>query len=105
MSHFYGTLQGTRGKATRCGAKSSGITTQAASWSGAIETRLYFDEETGKDMFEVYMIPWHGRGESQMLVRGEVGIRESVGHIEFDTFMRPLLRQQSKRKHGDNLVV
>lgn len=73
MPHFYGTLQGTRGRATRCGTKSSGITTQAASWAGPIETRIYHDEETGQDMYEVRQVPWHGAGVSRFIARGVLG--------------------------------
>lgn len=36
MSHFYGTLKGSRGQATRCGTKDSGIMASAQSWDGSI---------------------------------------------------------------------
>ena len=72
MSHFYGTLKGTRGEAARCGSKSSGITTTAASWAGAITVRLWQDE-TGRDCFSVEQIPWRGRGERRSIAFGYVG--------------------------------
>lgn len=68
MSHFYGTLQGSRGQATRCGTKNSGITTQAAGWQGCIETHIYHDDATGKDMYRVYLTPWQGSGGSTILL-------------------------------------
>lgn len=42
MSHFYGTMTRRNGKTriTATGHKSKGITTQAASWAGAVETTL-----------------------------------------------------------------
>lgn len=62
MSHFYGTVQGNRGEATRCGHKSSGLTTEAAGWHGCIKTHVYYDEETNTDKFEVALVPWQGSG-------------------------------------------
>jgi hypothetical protein len=73
VSHFYGTLKGTRGQATRCGSKSSGITVQAASWAGAVEVRMWHDEETGRDYFSVEQFQWHGRGARRDIAHGYVG--------------------------------
>lgn len=72
MSHFYGVLKGQRGEATRAGNKSSGLTTTAASWAGAIEVRLHVDA-LGRDCYEVVQTPWHGRGVAQTLARGVLG--------------------------------
>lgn len=41
MAHFYGTLQGNRGEASRLGTKDSGITTYAASWEGAVRVHIW----------------------------------------------------------------
>ena len=60
MSHFYGTLQGSRGEATRCGTKNSGLTTCAAGWSGAIS--VYISEVNGVDHYTVDLIPWQNSG-------------------------------------------
>lgn len=73
MSHFYGTLKGNRGAATRAGAKSSGLTTIAASWSGAISVHLYHDKETGRDCFSVSQMPWCGVGAARCIAQGYVG--------------------------------
>lgn len=73
MSHFYGTLQGTRGEATRCGSKGSGMTATAAGWGGAIETRLWHDEKAGVDRFEVRQRHWRGSGVSYTIATGIVG--------------------------------
>ncbi len=74
MSHFYGTMQGTRGQATRCGTKNSGMTTIAASWEGAVEVELCHDESNNVDRVRVRMIPWQGVGERYQVFDGLVGI-------------------------------
>lgn len=73
MSHFYGTLQGQRGEATRTGSKGSGVTTYAASWSGAIRTQIYHNGDTGLDMYRVTQERWHGSGIHEVIAEGVVG--------------------------------
>jgi len=77
MSHFYGTLQGARGQSTRCGHKSTGLTTVAASWKGAIQVFLGHNEETGEDTYEVREIPWQGAGVSRVIAFGVIGKGEN----------------------------
>lgn len=75
MSKFYGCIPAS-GSARRNDATARGhhgITTQAASWAGAIETRVWHDEATDKDVFEVRQIPWHGHGVSCVVASGVVG--------------------------------
>lgn len=48
MAHFYGNLKGSRGEATRCGTKSSGIQVSARSWSGSVSVELSDDEDYGE---------------------------------------------------------
>ncbi len=72
MAQFRGTLQGTRGLASRLGSKGSGLIVNAASWSGAIETRLFTDAD-GRDMFEVSQQPHNGAGVSRVIASGIVG--------------------------------
>ncbi len=72
MSHFYGTLKGNRGEATRAGSKDSGVVVHAASWEGAVCARVFHDEETGKDWAYVGLTDWHGRGTNRELYRGPV---------------------------------
>lgn len=72
MSHFYGTMKGSRGEATRCGTKKSGLRVTAASWSGAIEVYLTIDGD-GRDCFEVRQRPWQGQGVGEILARGVIG--------------------------------
>jgi len=72
MSHFYGSVQGGRGEATRGGHKNTGLDVTAASWQGSVQVRLWFDDESGEDMARVYLEPWYGRGEHVELYRGPV---------------------------------
>lgn len=73
MAHFYGTLQGTRGEATRCGSKASGMETYCASWRGAVRCYAYVDEQTGEDFVTVSLTPWQRRGVSETLYDGPIG--------------------------------
>lgn len=72
MSHFYGTLTGNRGTATRCGSLDSGITTHAASWEGAVRVTVWFNEAEDCDWATVALTPWHGRGRDRVLYSGPV---------------------------------
>lgn len=62
MSHFYGTLDGQAGRTTRCGSKKSGYKAVAASYQGAIEVLLGYDQKSGQDIAIVRFVPWHGNG-------------------------------------------
>jgi len=73
MSHFYGVLKGSRGEVTRCGAKSSGLSTTAASWSGAIRTEVYYDKDLDCNMFRVYETTWQGAGKNRLVAEGKLG--------------------------------
>ena len=72
MSHFYGTIQGNRGKVTRAGSKASGLVTVAASWSGAIRTTIW-QNDAGVDCYTIEQIPWHGRGKHKVIRTGVLG--------------------------------
>lgn len=72
MAHFYGTLKGSRGEATRLGHKGSGIVTHTASWEGAVRVHAYYDAALDKDMVRVSLIPWHGVGTSRTLYEGPI---------------------------------
>lgn len=70
MAHFYGSVQGARGEASRLGHKSSGMATTAASWKGSVHTYLY--EEGGVDMCRVELRPWNGAGVNRLLYEGPI---------------------------------
>ena len=74
MSHFYASIEGQAGPATRCGSKKSGIVAWAASWSGRVALYLVHDPETGKDHFRVcQLIHTNGAGVHETLAEGVVG--------------------------------
>ena len=75
MSHFYASIPEAARKtvATARGHKTTGITVKAASWAGAVEIRMFPDEETGKAGFTVYQVPHHGEGIDRLLHEGIVG--------------------------------
>ena len=73
MSHFYGTVKGTNGKATRCGDKGSGMESYAASWQGAVKASIHFKSQTGEDLAVVELVPWHGKGIRKILYEGPIG--------------------------------
>ena len=79
MSHFYGTVQGGRGEATRCGHKSNGLQTNAAGWGGTIEVATYHDDESGMDMARIYLRPWqHSGGESLLIATVELNAESGM---------------------------
>jgi hypothetical protein len=71
MAHFYGTLQGHRGQASRLGTAKSGIGTTTASWQGAVKVELYQNGDV--DIARVVLIPWNGAGITRVLYEGPVG--------------------------------
>lgn len=71
MARFLGRVQGSRGPAQRLGDKGRGLTTTAASWSGAISTRLYVDGED-RDCAEVTVHQWRGAGPFKVLYDGPI---------------------------------
>ena len=73
MSHFYGTLRGSRGRATRCATKKSGLVSIAASWAGCIKVSIHHDEKTGLDHFYIEQDNWQGRGIRQAIASGIIG--------------------------------
>lgn len=75
MSHFYGSIPTSARKTTPTARahKSTGLTTCAASWAGAVRVYLWHDDNTGKDMFEVYQAKHHGAGVEKMIATGVVG--------------------------------
>jgi hypothetical protein len=53
MAHFYGSVQGSRGKTSRVGGKNSGIKSHIRGWNIGVKTEMYTNEQ-GKDHFRVY---------------------------------------------------
>lgn len=76
MAHFYGKVRGSKGEATRCGTRNSGMKTYCAAWGGAIRCRAYVNEE-GIDCVTVVKTFWRGRGEAKLLYDGPIGEGEA----------------------------
>jgi hypothetical protein len=54
MSHFYADIQGSRGEATRCGTKSSGMSGHIRGWNVGVRVIIDYDENLGEDVVAVY---------------------------------------------------
>lgn len=77
MATFRGTIQGQRGEASRLGSAKSGLAVRAASWSGAVDVRL-FVSRSGVDMCEVTLAKHFGAGVERLLYRGPVSGSETL---------------------------
>ena len=54
MGHFYGTVRGNRGEASRMGSKLSGMYAHIRGWSIGVAVELYHDTRTGHDVVQVF---------------------------------------------------
>ena len=54
MAHFYGTTQGHRGEATRCGTKNSGLTATANGWDIGGEISVSYSTHLQTDIVTFY---------------------------------------------------
>lgn len=96
MSRFYGTVQGNKGQATRCGHATSGIRTEAAGWGGCIEVVVFGERGSDDDFFVVTMRPWHGSGDSVRIASGVIGSGSSIV-IEKEVFDAQAKREIAER--------
>ena len=94
MSAFYGTVEGQRGPATRCGSRGSDIKTAAQSWNGSVIINLHYEE-------------WDD-DESPLMVEVRTDNGSSAyGHLiwdgSFESFVELLNRDtEDKRFYGRN---
>jgi hypothetical protein len=72
MAHFFASIQGQRGKASRLGSITSGINATVASWQGAVDVFLWHNYATGEDMVRVSLKPWGNSGVHKVLFTGPV---------------------------------
>ena len=72
MAHFYGSIQGARGEATRLGGKASDMVGYVASWKGACRTIAYVNEQ-GIDCVRVELTTHRGRGVERTVYDGPIG--------------------------------
>lgn len=64
LAHFYGTTQGNRGEATRCGSKSSGLVSSVNGWEIGGTIEISHDKDNDRDEVEIYITSGSGNGSS-----------------------------------------
>lgn len=94
MSHFYGTVQGSRGQATRQGGKSSGIRTNTACWGGTIFTCLSYDEDADTDRVTIEVRGWPYGGYHAVIFNGT--IQELAEAAKAGTLQRAAVNTESQ---------
>ena len=67
MSYFYGTVQGHRGQATRCGAKSSGLCATANSYTVGAEIDVKYNATLDADVVTIFTTHGSNSRRSYML--------------------------------------
>lgn len=55
MSHFYASIKGTKGEATRCGDKSRGINGHIRGWNFGVNVKMEYNADTGEDEAVVHL--------------------------------------------------
>lgn len=83
MAHFYGTVQGHRGEASRLGTAASGLNVKATSWQGAVAVHLYTRD--GIDYARVSLAKHYGAGRDVVLFNGPVSGVDLAGSIPTST--------------------
>jgi hypothetical protein len=75
MSHFYGMITKScrRHAPTACGTQSTGLITEAMSYSGKIVVLLSYDEKTQRDIYNIYERPHLGEGVTKHIASGILG--------------------------------
>ena len=70
MSHFYGLISNSARKTvpTARAHKTTGLTTNAQSWSGQIVTHVYYDETAKKDAYTVTRQPHGSSGGASVVI-------------------------------------
>ena len=68
MSQFYGSIQGSRGQATRQGTKNSGIEGHIRGWHIGARVIMGYDKDRQEDVCAVYLTSGSGHGESDKLI-------------------------------------
>ena len=64
MAHFYGTVQGNRGEATRTGSKNSGMFAEAKGWDLGGTVNAFYNPELGTDVVTFRTTRDNGRNPS-----------------------------------------
>ncbi len=67
MAHFRGTVQGSKGEASRLGSQKSGMQVICSGWNSGIKVDASVDS-TGKDQFKVYKTSGSNQSEPAELI-------------------------------------
>lgn len=99
MAHFYGTLRGNRGQASRLGTKESGLHTQAMAWGGMVQVQLYHKDGQDFALVELYDHPHNDGGRlRRVLYDGPVDPSQNADLRQPSRL--DLKRPHPKVKHG-----
>ncbi len=67
MAQFMGTVQGSRGLASRLGGKDSGMHVTINGWNIGCDARIYYDKETGQDIICIYLTKGSNSSQDKLL--------------------------------------
>lgn len=103
MAHFYGSVQGGRGEATRLGHKNSGIRAMAQGWNQGVSINGYYNEEEDRDEFTIYATGGGNGGGSDRIVAAtnEFGQIEPVINNEALSIAVQALKDIANDDHGE----
>lgn len=103
MAHFYSGISGSRGPATRCGTKGSGISGYVQGWGGRIAVSMYFSEDNGRDHGYVSIEPGPSSSGRSIRLADDIDPAALTAHATDATVMedldraRALIRRASDR--------
>ena len=80
MSHFYATLNGSRGEATRAGTKQSGLTANAFGWDLGGRAHMWYNAKLDTDVVSLYVT--RGNNERSILVASYIIRDDRLVHIQ-----------------------
>lgn len=95
MAHFYGSVHGSRGLASRLGGEGSGMHTVAASWQGSVKVDLY--RHNDQDWCRVYTDTWNGAGTYQVLYEGPINVALADDRVRWNLKHRTSNAKRGKR--------
>lgn len=97
MARFRGTVEGSRGGASRLGGAESGLTVTANGWNGGVTVEAHTRTETGEDRFTVNATSGssQARRSSFLLTLDECGRVLKVGDEVREVVLRDLQAQRA----------
>ena len=74
MAHFYATIKGSHGEASRLGTKNSGIHARVNGWDCGVEIIAEYNESTNEDVFTI----WRTSGSNSRHTRQLIDVIKSL---------------------------